>query len=422
MHDASVLDRPAEAHLVTHRWYRPGTALALVTGVGVVVIDPGHERTLVRLAAEPITVARVVELLTASGWPSVPDFACAVAEGDQVRVLVRGRFQVAVADDELEGHGVTTWTERAWPLADVERVELREDDASRKGQRLPIGSGVVAVSQLAWHPDVVAAAPTPEPTPEPQPNPDPTPEPTPTPTPTPEPTPAPTPEPTPNPQPQPKPVVAAADSSATIIETDELEFDAMFGVTVPGRRPEDAAVRPVEDDPEADLDDVPSVAGSVPSAPPSDEVDPHSGDHDGHTVARGKLPRRAPVVPTPTARRPGPLVTLTLSSGEAYEVGLRALVGRSPRSTTLAGTALPQMVVVDDPYVSSTHLEIVVGPTTVRVTDVSTNGTTLTPLGGSEVVLVKDVPTDVGDGAVLRLSDALTIALSIEAPAAGEAS
>lgn len=224
-----------------------------------------------------------------------------------------------------------------------------------------------------------------------------------------------------DPAPDPDPVPAsrrpaeAPDSPATIIEPDEHEFDAMFGVTVPGRRPEDAAVRPIEADPE-DGDSEESAAH--PSDPtPSRSVEPapmtpDTGDHDGHTVARRSLPRR-PGSAAGRPSRPGPSVTLGLSTGETYDVTGRALVGRSPRSTAVTGAALPQLVVVDDPYVSSTHLEIAVAAATVLVTDVSTNGTTLTPPGGTEGVLVRDVPTDAADGSVLRLSDDLTITLSI---------
>lgn len=392
---------------MTGRWYHPGDALALVTGVGVVVTDPGHEATLVALFEEPLKVPGIVEALTARGWSAVPDFACTVVEGDEVRVLVRGRHRVEIAGEVLEGHGVTTWSERSWPRSEVDAVVLRAGDAAAEGDdpevasRLPIEAGLVRASHVQWLlSDVVTVAvedavQAPAVTPEPEAHaeeepgrdvaPDPAPE---------------------------RPLLTRApDSPATIIEPDEHEFDAMFGVTVPGRRPEDAAVRPIEADLEDDEEEQPAPA-PAPSTPGPAPMTPDTGDHDGRTVARSSLPRRRGAAPAP-AQRTGPWVTLTLSTGETYDVAGRALVGRSPRSTAVTGAALPQLVVVDDPYVSSTHLEIAVGAATVLVTDVSTNGTTLTPPGGTEGVLVRDVPTDAADGAVLRLSDDLTITLTI---------
>ncbi|MCK5891297.1 FHA domain-containing protein [Aeromicrobium sp.] len=378
---------------MTGRWYRSGDALALVTGVGVVVTDPGQEATLAALFEQPLTVPGLVEALTARGWSSVPDFACTLVEGDEVRVLVRGRHRVEIGDELLEGHGVTTWSERSWPRAEVDTVVLHAGDSGgaepSDAVRLPIDAGLVRASQVRWvlrsRPEAGAAAPAALSTAALSTAADPV--------------------------PAADPVAAeppAPDSPATIIEPDEHEFDAMFGVTVPGRRPEDAAVRPVE----ADLDEGPEDPAEEDPTTPEAVMTPGSGDHDGHTVARASLPRRGAAART-VSHRPGPLVTLTLSTGETYDVSGRALVGRSPRSTAVTGAALPQLVVVDDPYVSSTHLEIAVAAATVLVTDVSTNGTTLTPPGGTEGVLVRDVPTDAADGSVLRLSDDLTITLAL---------
>lgn len=424
---------------MTGRWYRPGDALALVTGVGVVVTDPGQEDTLAALFEAPLKVPAVVEALTARGWSAVPDFACTVVEGDEVRVLVRGRHRVEIAGEVLEGHGVTTWSERSWPRSQVDSVVLRTGDDETGGDasaavRLPIEAGLVRASQVQWlvtdrvvgaiaAEDPRAPATVQEPVAAAEPEPEPAPEA------------APAPEVARAPAPEPARAAQAPDSPATIIEPDEHEFDAMFGVTVPGRRPEDAAVRPIEADADEDAPEpeAPISAGPTPSDPtpsnpapsnpaPSDAapspvaepapMTPDTGDHDGRTVARSSLPRRAGPASAPQ-QRTGPSVTLTLSTGETYDVTGRALVGRSPRSTAVTGAALPQLVVVDDPYVSSTHLEIAVAAATVLVTDVSTNGTTLTPPGGTEGVLVRDVPTDAPDGSVLRLSDDLTITLAI---------
>ncbi len=440
-----------ERPVVTGRWYRPGDALALVTGAGVVVTDPGQEAILATLFEEPLKVPGVVEALTARGWSAVPDFACTVVEGDEVRVLVRGRHRVEIAGEVLEGHGVTTWSERSWSRAEVGAVVVRAGDDTDEptdeptdAPRLPIEAGLVRASRVQWivTPAVVTedgedapSAPETSSVPEARSAPETVAEP------------EPEPEPVADAAPEPPPAVRAPDSPATIIEPDEHEFDAMFGVTVPGRRPEDAAVRPIEADLEDEDEDALETSSPEPSSPKPSSADPSSaelsspeppaprssspaepvvpeapaapapmtpdtGDHDGRTVARTSLPRRPGAAPAPF-RRTGPLVTLALSTGETYDVAGRALVGRSPRSTAVTGAALPQLVVVDDPYVSSTHLEIAVGAATVLVTDVSTNGTTLTPPGGTEGVLVRDVPTDAPDGSVLRLSDDLTIRLAI---------
>ncbi|KRC56904.1 hypothetical protein ASE19_03615 [Nocardioides sp. Root79] len=87
----------------------------------------------------------------------------------------------------------------------------------------------------------------------------------------------------------------------------------------------------------------------------------------------------------------------------------RVLIGRSPRVQQVGGSAnLPALVTVDDPYVSSTHLEVSSDGIRVTVTDTSTNGTLLARPGRTPVPLDHGVATEVGLGDVLTLSKGLT--------------
>jgi hypothetical protein len=74
---------------------------------------------------------------------------------------------------------------------------------------------------------------------------------------------------------------------------------------------------------------------------------------------------------------------------------------------------VPALVTVDDPYVSSTHLDLVLVAGELRVTDLSTNGTLVTRPGQSAAPLGKAVPTLVEDGTRFGLSDQLTVTVAI---------
>lgn len=151
-----------------------------------------------------------------------------------------------------------------------------------------------------------------------------------------------------------------------------------------------------------------------------------SVEHDGRTITsaqlqalrEGQAPPGAgpPVPPVPPTR---PQVALELSTGRVVQVRRRVLIGRSPRVQQVGGSAnLPALVTVDDPYVSSTHLEVAADGVRVTATDTSTNGTLLARRGRAPVPLDPGVATEVAIGDVLTLSKGLT-ATVVPAPGRG---
>jgi hypothetical protein len=224
-------------------------------------------------------------------------------------------------------------------------------------------------------------------------------------------------EPEPEPEPTPEP-----DPFATRTEGED-DFDAMFGATIQGRRPEDAAVRdgvtPQVAPPPALVTPPPSgvpspaPAAPTPPAPPATPPSVVDGDHDGRTVTVAQMREMRQRQSPPQAPPPSVEARLVLSTGEAFAVDRPVLIGRAPRSTQASSAALPRIVVVDDPYVSSTHLEVVVSGSSVLATDRSTNGTLLTRPGGTPVRLAKGEPTLVSEGCRLSLSDDLSVLVEV---------
>ncbi|MCX6399941.1 MAG: FHA domain-containing protein [Propionibacteriales bacterium] len=164
-----------------------------------------------------------------------------------------------------------------------------------------------------------------------------------------------------------------------------------------------------------------SPAPPAPPAPPTPPTPPPtppqvmdlSPDHDGRTVTAAQLEairaaqaRAAVPAAAPSGR---PMVALSLSTGRVVLVRRRVLIGRSPRVQQVGGSAnLPALVTLDDPYVSSTHLEVAADGTRVTVTDTSTNGTLLSRHGRAPVPLERGVATEIAVGDVLTLSKGLT--------------
>ncbi|KAA1374689.1 FHA domain-containing protein [Aeromicrobium fastidiosum] len=196
------------------------------------------------------------------------------------------------------------------------------------------------------------------------------------------------------------------DPGATIAEVGDSRFDAMFGVTVPGRRLEDAAVR----------ESLPAGVEPQPASPAS-----VLGDHDGRTttaVERAALlagrispPRvSAAAVSAPTAR-----ATMTFSTGRSVELDRPVVVGRSPRAHGASSAEMPHLVVIDNPYVSGTHLSAAIEDGVVVVTDLSTNGTLLTAPGEASRRLDKGLGVVVPDASVLKLSDDISVTITITA-------
>lgn len=145
--------------------YRPdGNAeawRAAVTGSALAVLPPAvtpHAVEGVWRRLEDGGIGAVLDSLTGAFGTSlaaIPPFGLAVAEGDGVRVAVRGPVSLVVetADgvEEVSGAGVATWTERFLPRAVRVSVDIA---AGADADLLPIESGVVPAAQIVF--DLVA--------------------------------------------------------------------------------------------------------------------------------------------------------------------------------------------------------------------------------------------------------------------------
>lgn len=145
--------------------YRPdGNAeawRAAVTGSALAVLPPAvtpHAVEGVWRRLEGGGIGAVLDSLTGAFGTSlaaIPPFGLAVAEGDGVRVAVRGPVSLVVETtdgvEEVSGAGVATWTERFLPRAVRVSVDI---GAGSDADLLPIESGVVPAAQIVF--DLVA--------------------------------------------------------------------------------------------------------------------------------------------------------------------------------------------------------------------------------------------------------------------------
>ncbi|WP_194409737.1 FHA domain-containing protein [Microbacterium cremeum] len=452
--------------------YSPGASLVAATPHGVVVLEPGSPVAVAArvrgLLAEGRGLGGVIETLTGAYGASLtamPSFAVALAEGDRVRVAVRGAFVLQVGSDHPEtisGEGVTTWSERVLDHAGRVTVSSRSAAATDTSTasaavpsgspELPVADGVVLASVVAWEPEGAApaaggtAAPAtpearpaplgaePEPGPAPlgaEPEPAPAPEPEPEPEPEPALTPAPRPalgaepepraalaaEPEPDPRPEPAPAPASARSG--MIDSSSVPSVAHLDTLLP----DESTLIPSDDEPA----EAPGSAGQddpllttvirgreLPADPPL------MGDHDGATVslaqARALRGSEAPTSSVPPLAPPRPRSPgrLRVSNGQVVALDRTVVIGRRPRSTRVSGTDLPHLVAVDSPQqdISRSHVEVRVEGDSIVATDLrTTNGTTLRRAGSDPVRLHPGEGTVVVPGDVLDLGDGITVAV-----------
>ncbi|MEV4686958.1 FHA domain-containing protein [Microbacterium sp. LWH3-1.2] len=462
--------------------YAPGTTPAAVTPRGFAVLEPGTSAALLTRIRSVLADGRglggVIEALTGAYGASltaIPAFAVALAEGDGVRVAVRGDFAFdidATAAERVSGAGVTTWTERVIP--GVARVALTTAGSDAPAE-FPIADGIVLASRIDWD-----AAPTGASTAAGDASAEVAPGPrrreVPVAPAVSEPPSAPpvlaetrvddgdTPETdaaarrvgqparvsAPEAGTEPAPGTAAsglidsnsvpsvvdaetllpldsalAAPAATVVPlpstgpapTGEDEsatgFDDLWGATVI-RSVEDAAVRPEGED-----------EHRAPAAPPAP-----AGDHDGATIsiAQARALREAaggvggaasvfPIDSTPAPlappRPPAP-GRIRVSTGQVLPLDRTVVIGRRPRSTRVSGTDLPHLVAVDSPQqdISRSHVELRVEGESIVATDLrTTNGTTLLRQGAEPVRLHPGEGTVVIPGDVLDLGDGITVAI-----------
>lgn len=361
--------------------YLPGELATLVTDEGVVVTTPDRLAEVAMLRERDLEAPTVVEVLSRGDLRALPEFAAVRLDGTEARILVRGGLVVRVDGFAVDGRDATMWTEATATLSPGAVVEVAPLGAPAAGPELPLAGGVVRSAGVTWRPVLSASASAPAAAP----------------------------------APPPPPTAPAAPAAPHAPASEYTVVRGSRGPAVPPPAGPDAPTTPPPSAPPA----------APPSAPPpawqpTGTVDP-SPEHDGRTITPAQLqalraaaaPGALPSAPPPTQRPPSvpvrPTVALALSTGRVVPVRRRVLIGRSPRIQQVGGSQnLPALVTVDDPYVSSTHLEVSADGGRVTVTDMSTNGTLLARQGRVPVPLDRGVVTEVALGDVLTLSKGLT--------------
>lgn len=136
--------------------YAPGATPVAVTPHGFVVLGSETPHTLAArirtLVADGRGLGGVIDALTGAYGTSltaIPPFGVALAEGDAVRIAVRGdiAFDVeATSSERVSGAGVTTWNERL--VSGVVRVVFAPEDSLPA--ELPVNDAVVLASVVTW--------------------------------------------------------------------------------------------------------------------------------------------------------------------------------------------------------------------------------------------------------------------------------
>lgn len=169
---------------------------------------------------------------------------------------------------------------------------------------------------------------------------------------------------------------------------------------------EDAAVRPPEEDEDAEND---AASGDV------------EGDHDGMTVmsgdlaelraSRGATSDDAPSIPESRS------LFLELSTGGREPINGPILVGRSPSVSKVSSGQVPRLVTIPgDQDISRNHAQFALEGDTVVVTDLhSRNGTTVILPGKTPQLLRQGEPTAVLVDTVIDLGGGVTLTVREEA-------
>lgn len=174
-------------------------------------------------------------------------------------------------------------------------------------------------------------------------------------------------------------------------------YDHLFGATMM-RGVEQAAVRPSDDDGDADA------------------VDP--GRHDGLTVMSGDIRtlrdsrRRSRPLPEAAAAAAQPALYLLLPNGVREPLGQPIVVGRAPGVNKVSGGQVPRLVSLGgaDQDISRNHVRITVEGDTVVVTDLhSRNGTVIVLPGKPPQKLRGGESTSVIVGTVVDLGGGVTL-------------
>lgn len=394
--------------------------------------------------------ASLVNLLTSQGLTGLDQFALLVADGDRVRLLVRGPISVTNLDSGevlADGDGLLTWREASLSGVRAVRVGQAEGEA-----RLPLllGAGLVSHVDLAFDGSEPVALVSDEPEPEPEEEPE---------------------SGTTSPE-EPEPEAEADESDDKDTDKDtqdaaptpqqETQPEAERGVPqlghVPTANPMNAQstiIAPPGSIP--NLQGRPAQAGnpgqpgplagvpasvSSPSMPSPSSQAPSSADHDGLTIFQRDIAathkpqaRQAQVLAAMCARGhanpPGssqcrlcmapvaqgapqivkrpPLAMLVTTQGESVVLDGPVLVGRAPSADGFDPSARLLTVPSPNQDISRTHLLVNPDGWTIEATDLhSTNGT-MVRRGAEAVRLASGQPVIVRIGEVLDLGDGVQI-------------
>ena len=145
------------------------------------------------------------------------------------------------------------------------------------------------------------------------------------------------------------------------------------------------------------------------------------GDHDGETISLAQARAlRAPATRPAGARRrsrrrvrprPG---GIRVSTGQVVALDRTVVHRPPPRSTRVTGTDLPHLIAVDSPQqdISRSHVELRVEGDSIIATDLhTTNGTTLLRAGRGSGAAAPGRGDRRGPGDVLDLGDGITVAV-----------
>jgi hypothetical protein len=367
--------------------YRPGQWYVLVRPGAVVALPPDVADDVVARLWERMpereTLAAVVDVLSASVngvFAALPAFAAAVAEGEDIRIALRGdvsaRVSTATGSQEFSGVDVTTWNERFVLGASRVEITVEAAGADPEAAALPLHGGVVRAA--AVNAEL-------EPGAEPAAGGDPVVEPV------------------------PVPVVSehTMSSSETTLASSTEDIEHRWDETVhsvPAIVPADAS------GPDASSPEPPA---SDAQAPVEDDL----GDHDGATISVAQLRalrHQTPLpVDAPTADAMGVTGRIRVSTGQVVTLDRTVIIGRRPRSTRASGANLPHLIAVDSPQqdISRSHLEIRPEGDTVVVIDLhTTNGSTLLRPGADPMRLHPGEQTLVLSGDVVDLGDGVEVA------------
>jgi len=367
-----------------------GRWLAVVGASGALLVEGGADRADELLAAlgagDP--VQPVLDVLAGSGLGDVPDFALVLTDpaGRPRHAVVRGAPVVRIPGlDELTGHGARTWREHEA----VGTAAVLLAPGAGDGPLLPLERGAALSGRIELT-ATDAAATTPEPIVEPAPEPAPVDAPAAAPAP---PPPAIAPSPVPLPE-------------HTMVEPEEggFGYDRLFESTIV-RPVEEAAIRPVAEEDEAEA---PPAAAALIAAAPAPVGPEDDGDHDGETVLSGSIPGRAER-PRPAAHEVAAVAAtrrfaLVLPGDRREPIVGELVIGRAPTARVVDGRT-PRLVELDgDPDVSRSHVRVALEGDTVVVTDLrSRNGTNVVLPGKPPQLLRADEPTPVIPGTVVDL-------------------